>query len=45
MEEDEEAEVQELFNHFDTGNRKKLSIDYLPKILRLLNYNIGKVEL
>ena len=45
LEEDEIAQVREIFKNFDTGNRGKISIEYLPKILRLLNYNIGQVEL
>ena len=34
-----------IFDSFDPGNRGKISIEYLPKILRLLNYNIGNTEL
>ena len=42
---DDIAQVKEIFIHFDPGHRGKISIEYLPKILRLLNYNIGKSEL
>ena len=45
LEEDDIAQVREIFQSFDSGNRGKISIEYLPKILRLLNYNIGKTEL
>ena len=45
LEEDDIAQVREIFSSFDPGNRGKISIEYLPKILRLLNYNIGKTEL
>ena len=34
-----------IFNTFDPSNRTKINIENLPKILRLLNYNIGKLEL
>ena len=37
--------MQEIFSTFDHGTRKKVSLECLPKILRLLNYNIGNVEL
>ena len=37
--------MREIFKSYDSGNRGKISIEYLPKILRLLNYNIGKSEL
>ena len=37
--------MREIFNSFDPGKRGKIAIEYLPRILRLLNYNICQVEL
>ena len=45
LEEDDAAQVKEIFKFYDAGNRQKLQIEYLPKILRLLNYNVGNHEL
>lgn len=45
LEEDDIAQVREIFKSFDMSNLGKISIEYLPRILRLLNYNIGKTEL
>ena len=45
LEEDEISQVRVIFDSFDIGNRGKISIEYLAKILRLLNYNIGNNEL
>ena len=45
LEEDDIAQVREIFKSFDLSNLGKISIEYLPRILRLLNYNIGKTEL
>ena len=44
MEEDEVVQVEEIFKHFDFGNNGKAKTADLPKILRLLEKNIGKVE-
>jgi Ca2+-binding EF-hand superfamily protein len=45
MEEDDVAQINHIFKSFDTGDRGKISIECLPKILRLLNYNIGNIEI
>ena len=44
IEEDEIAQVEEIFKHFDFGNNGRVKTADLPKILRLLEKNIGKVE-
>ena len=44
LEEDEIAQVEEIFKHFDFGNNGRCKTSDLPKILRLLEKNIGKVE-
>ena len=44
LEEDEIAEVQEIFNHFDLAGRGRVTTDQLTQILHLLSHNIGKVE-
>ena len=44
LEDDEIAQVEILFNSFSQGKTGKLSIEFLPRILRLLNYNVGKEE-
>ena len=45
LEEDEIAQIRVIFDSFDPGNRGKISIENLPRILRLLNYNIGLTEI
>ena len=45
LEEDEISQVSVIFDSFDPGSRGKISIENLPKILRMLNYNIGNNEL
>ena len=44
LEEDELAQVEEIFKHFDFGNNGRVKTVDLPKILRLLQHNIGKIE-
>ena len=44
LEEDELAQVEEIFKHFDFGNNGRVKTQDLPNILRLLEYNIGKQE-
>jgi len=44
VEEDEIAEISEIFNHFDFGNRGRVATTDLPTILRLLQHNIGEDE-
>ena len=34
-----------IFDTFDEYKKGKIKVEYLPKILRLLNYNVGKIEL
>ena len=36
IEEDEVAQIQEIFNHFDFGHRGRVATADLPTILRLL---------
>ena len=36
--------MEEIFKHFDFSNRGRVATSDLPNILRLLEYNIGKVE-
>jgi Ca2+-binding EF-hand superfamily protein len=36
VEEDETAQIQEIFKHFDHGNRGRVATVELPTILRLL---------
>ena len=43
MEEDEIAQVQSIFNHFDLAGRGRVITTDLPKILQLLKHNIGKI--
>ena len=43
-EEDDLAQVQEIFNHFDFGHNGRVKTADLPNILRLLEHNIGKIE-
>ena len=44
LEEDGIAHIEEIFKHFDFGNRGRVATADLPSILRLLQYNIGKAE-
>ncbi len=44
VEDDDKAQIFEVFKAYDTANRGKVSIEHLPTILRLLNYNIGEAE-
>ena len=44
VEQDEVAQIQEIFRHFDFGNRGRVATSDLPNILRLLQYNIGEEE-
>ena len=44
LEEDDIAQVKEIFDHFDFGNNGRVKTVDLPSILRLLEKNIGKVE-
>ena len=44
LEEDEIAQAEEIFRHFDFGNNGRVKTSDLPDILRLLEYNIGKQE-
>ena len=44
LEEDDIAQVETIFKHFDFSNRGRVATSDLPNILRLLEYNIGKVE-
>ena len=44
VEEDETAQIQEIFKHFDHGNRGRVATVELPTILRLLQHNIGEEE-
>ena len=39
------AQISQIFDYYDPGNRGKIQIEFLPKILRMLNYNIGNAEL
>ena len=43
-EEDEIAQITEIFKHFDFGNRGRVATAELPTILRLLQHNIGEDE-
>ena len=36
--------MEEIFKHFDFGNNGRVKTTDLPKILRLLHHNIGKIE-
>ena len=38
------AQVEEIFKHFDFGNNGRVKTADLPKILRLLEHNVGKLE-
>ena len=44
LEEDDIAQVEEIFKHFDFSNRGRVATADLPNILRLLEFNIGKIE-
>jgi Ca2+-binding EF-hand superfamily protein len=44
IEEDEIAQITEIFKHFDFGNRGRVATAELPTILRLLQHNIGEDE-
>jgi len=44
IEEDEKAQIEEIFKHFDFGNRGRVATAELPTILRLLQHNIGEDE-
>ena len=44
LEEDEVAQVEEIFKHFDFGNNGRVKTIELPSILQLLEHNIGKIE-
>ena len=44
VEEDEIAQISEIFNHFDFGKRGRVDTTNLPTILRLLQHNIGEDE-
>jgi Ca2+-binding EF-hand superfamily protein len=44
VEEDEIAQIAEIFKHFDFGNRGRVATTDLPTILRLLQHNIGEDE-
>ena len=44
VEEDEVAQIQEIFKHFDFSNRGRVATSDLPNILRLLQHNIGEEE-
>ena len=44
VEEDEVAQIAEIFKHFDFGNRGRVATSDLPNILRLLQHNIGEEE-
>ena len=36
--------MEEIFKHFDFGNNGRVKTNDLPKILQLLEFNIGKIE-
>jgi len=44
LEEDEVARVEEIFEHFDFSNNGRVKTVDLPKILRLFEHNVGKIE-
>ena len=44
VEEDEVAQIAEIFEHFDFGHRGRVATSDLPTILRLLQHNIGEDE-
>ncbi|CDW86279.1 calmodulin [Stylonychia lemnae] len=44
VEEDDIAQIQEIFKAFDSSNRSRVPIDQLPQILRLLNKNISEKD-
>ena len=44
LEEDDMAQVKEIFDHFDFGNNGRVKTADLPSILRLLEHDIGKLE-
>ena len=44
LEEDEVAQVEEIFKHFDFGNNGRVKTSELPSILQLLEHNIGRLE-
>ena len=44
LEEDEVAQVEEIFKHFDFGNNGRVKTSELPSILQLLEHNVGKLE-
>jgi len=44
IEEDEQAELPTIFNHFDYGNRGRVQTTDLPTILRMLQHNVGEDE-
>ena len=44
VEEDEIAQIAEIFEHFDFGHRGRVATSDLPTILRLLQHNIGEDE-
>ena len=45
MGDDDFAQIKTIFDTFDEAKRGKVKVDCLPKILRLMNYNVGKIEL
>ena len=44
LEEDEIAQVQVIFNHFDLAGRGRIQTHEVTQILQLMGHNIGKVE-
>lgn len=44
MEDDEAAQIELIFQKFDFAKNKKVKTQYLPEILRLLQYNVGLEE-
>jgi Ca2+-binding EF-hand superfamily protein len=44
VDEDERAQIATIFKHFDPVNTRRLDIETLPVVLRLLGKNIGNHE-
>ena len=44
LEDDEKAQIEKIFEHFDFSGNRRVSSHYFGEIMRLLQYNIGLEE-
>ena len=44
LEDDEKAQIEKIFEHFDYGGNKRVHSKHFGDIMRLLQYNIGLEE-